>query len=89
MIVCLAHKPNPDIEGGYWTSGERLRPQWVKARDLAEARNLCLAFIAENDLGGGNWTGGEVRNDSGSLVAYISYNGRVWRDRESFEEIKQ
>jgi hypothetical protein len=87
MKVLLAAAPNPDIEGGYWSPGRRPRPQWVNVCDLAEARERCINFIVSNDLGGGNWAGGDVQDDSGKPVAYVSYNGRVWRGRESHEEL--
>ena len=42
----------------------------------------CREFIDEHDLGGGNWSGGEVYEE-GTLVARVSYNGRVWRPSEN------
>jgi len=87
MKVLLACKPNPDIDmpgcKGYWTRGKRPRPMWVAVKDVAEARERCINFIACNDLGGGNWTGGEIRDENNKPVAYVSYNGRVWKDDPS------
>lgn len=45
---------------------------------LPEASRACRAYIEENDLGGGNWSGGEVKDEDGTVVARVSYNGRVW-----------
>lgn len=49
---------------------------------LEEAAAKCREFIDEHDLGGGNWSGGDVFED-GTLVARVSYNGRVWRPGEN------
>lgn len=45
---------------------------------LREASALCRKYIEEHDLGGGNWDGGDVYV-KGTVVAKVSYNGRVWR----------
>lgn len=49
---------------------------------LKEAAAKCREFIDENDLGGGNWSGGDVYEE-GTLVARVSYNGRVWRPSDT------
>ena len=46
------------------------------------ARLMCLEFISNNELGGGNWSGGDIL-DNGKLIAYVSYNGRVWKVDEN------
>ena len=36
-------------------------------------------FVEDKELGSGNWAGGQVfANDR--LVAYVSYNGRLWTE---------
>ena len=50
----------------------------VKVSSFKEARDLCVKFINDNDLGSGNWSGGDVSDDSGKIIAVVSYNGRVW-----------
>ena len=50
----------------------------VRVDSLAQASKVCLAWIEANDLGGGNWTGGDVRDAEGTLVANVSYNGKIW-----------
>lgn len=50
------------------------------ATSLAMASTLCRRFITDHGVGGGNWAGGQVTDQSGNLVATVSYNGRVWRN---------
>lgn len=45
---------------------------------LSEAVAVCKTYIDDWDLGGSTWTGGQVYDINGKLVAYVSYNGRVW-----------
>jgi hypothetical protein len=52
---------------------------------LKEAKRLCLKFIKDNNLGGGNWIGGKVSNGS-RIIAYVSYNGRVWDKEPSYPD---
>lgn len=48
----------------------------VDSFEMASAQ--CISFIHHNDMGGGNWSGGDITKD-GKLIAYVSYNGRVWK----------
>ncbi len=50
----------------------------VKVNSFAEAKQKCMEFIDRNDLGGGNWSGGIIKDDTGKIIAHVSYNGRVW-----------
>jgi hypothetical protein len=50
----------------------------VRVKSLSEASAVARRFIYQNGLGGGNWTGGKVYDQHGKLVAYVSFNGRVW-----------
>ncbi len=56
----------------------------VAVTSLSEAVEACMRFIETQELGGGNWAGGGVYAVTGELVAYISYNGRIWREPEHF-----
>lgn len=78
MIVTLKADPNPDFPVGEWPGHVRIEEKTVGVSSFDEARRVCREFIEENDLGGGNWTGGQIWDD-GAPVAYVSYNGRVWR----------
>lgn len=46
--------------------------------DYAEASALCRAYIDSKGIGNSRWSGGEIYRD-GKQVAYVSYNGRVWK----------
>jgi hypothetical protein len=68
------------------------QPLWgcPDARDipvatLGEASTLCRQYIRDHELGCGNWSGGRVKVN-GELLAYISYNGRVWASLELEQE---
>ena len=50
----------------------------VKVGSLREASKTCRSYIQGWNLGGGNWAGGEV-SVNGEVVAWVSYNGRVWK----------
>ena len=81
MYVALQSAVNPDFptwdsEGNY-EYNKRRGTEFVRVRDLQEASKVSQGYIRGHDLGGGNWTGGQVYRD-GIMVAYISYNGRVW-----------
>jgi len=79
LFLQLDHAPNPDLRSGYWSAVDpSTRNQIVAVPTLADASLTALAYIVENDLGGGNWTGGTVHDQSGTVVAKVSYNGCVW-----------
>lgn len=54
------------------------RNRIVLVESLAAAAAVCQRFITANDLGAGNWAGGEVYDAAGTLIANVSYNGRIW-----------
>lgn len=74
MIVTLESVINPDHNFEY---NRAIPKQSVEVSSLEEAQKVCRDFIIETDIGGGNWSGGEVWED-GVMIAYISYNCRVW-----------
>jgi hypothetical protein len=53
---------------------------YFEVNSLLEAKNLTQKFIKEFNLVGSNWIGGRVIDEENQLIAYISYNGRVWQD---------
>jgi hypothetical protein len=53
----------------------------VEVISMKEARTKCMKYIDDNDLGGGNWSGGDILDDNGKFLAHISYNGRIWEER--------
>ncbi|MEX3623773.1 hypothetical protein [Viridibacillus arvi] len=63
-------------------------PRGVEEVDtLEQASSACRKYIELHNLGGGNWIGGKVFDQSGTQVAYISYNGRIWSPDRSRELI--
>ncbi len=54
------------------------RSKTVKVNSFKAASEACMSFIERNNLGGGNWAGGEIMDDTGKIIAHVSYNGRVW-----------
>ncbi len=84
LVLTLSNRGNPD----YQQDPRRPLPgtpkdQLVPCGSLSLARQLCLHYIRTHELGGGNWTGGDVYRLSPcrktrTLVARISYNGRIW-----------
>jgi hypothetical protein len=82
MKVLLSSVGNPDFgqnpnEQLWGAEGNRV----VDIKTFEDAVVECILFINNNDLGGGNWDGGDI-TDNGKLIAYVSYNGRVWEVEE-------
>jgi hypothetical protein len=80
LEVKLSNRGNPDFEQhpDHPLPG-RPRDVWKPVANYAEASRLCRRYIATHELGGGNWTGGEIRQAGRrKIIAYVSYNGRVW-----------
>ena len=59
--------------------------------DLSGAVIMCQSFINASGIGSGNWGNGagEVRDDSGKIIAHISYNGRVWKPGKNIYNRKE
>lgn len=51
----------------------------VTVASFKEASEVCNKFINDNDLGSGNWSGGDITDESGKVIAMVSYNGKVWK----------
>jgi hypothetical protein len=78
VALALSHKPNPDIDGGYWVPPEDAGREVRVSVDSFEAASKAVrAYIERNGLGGSNFTGGVV-SKKGEPIAWVSYNGRVW-----------
>jgi|GEM_PF-1788312 len=61
----------------------------IKIDSLEEASLTVKSYIDQYDLGSSQWYGGEVFLANGKMIAYVSYNGRVWSEGdESFTEAK-
>lgn len=66
---------NPDRDQGDWSEDHAL-----SANSLTELVEKVREFQGNNDIGGGNW-GEAVVTQDGTLVGYMSYNGRVWKGK--------
>lgn len=94
MQLILSNRGNPDHgQNPDWPVYGTASDYTVAVKDLAEAKEKCAEYIKYHNLGGSNWTGGQVLEKentlSGSykLIAYISYNGRIWKNENCKEEI--
>lgn len=79
MKVKLSSVGNPDFgqnpnQSLYGSENNKT----VTVKSIKEASKVCKKFIKDNDLGGGNWDGGQILDDNNKIIAYVSYNGRVW-----------
>lgn len=61
----------------------------VKVNSFLEAQQKCMKFIDKNNLGGGNWSGGHIKDNTGKIIAHISYNGRVWEGATWTKDTKE
>lgn len=66
----------------------RTKGKWVHVSSLKEASTTVRSYITEHAIGSSTWEGGEVKDDANSIVAKVSYNGRIW-DTEWKEIIPQ
>jgi hypothetical protein len=81
MKLELSSVGNPDFGQNpnepLW--GCPIRNAVVEISSFEHASMLCEQFIEINNLGGGNWSGGLITDDKGEKLAFVSYNGRVWK----------
>lgn len=54
----------------------------TQSKSLKEASNMVKAFIEKNNLGSSNFTGGTILDENFNFCAHVSYNGRVWANKE-------
>lgn len=64
---------------------KNIEAQYVSISSLKEARKICSKFIDYYNLGGSNWTGGRIVNENHEFVAFISYNGKIWDNEDTFK----
>lgn len=88
LWVNLNSAPNPDvlmfgslgaIEGEAFKDVENV---YFAVDTLEEASKVCRRYIEYFNLGSGNWTGGNVVDETGRFVARISFNGRIWFEKD-------
>ncbi|WP_230971733.1 hypothetical protein [Nitrogeniibacter aestuarii] len=79
LTVSLSNIGNPDHGQNPSAPLPGTRDFAIDAKSLKHASTLCRKYIWGFGLGAGNWTGGAVFDSSGTQIAQISYNGRVWK----------
>ena len=52
----------------------------LQAQTLSDLKDLVTVWQAENDIGAGNWVHPAVFK-GGELIGFMSYNGRVWLEK--------
>jgi hypothetical protein len=55
---------------------------FFEVASLKDAVILCQSFIQRYNLGSSNWAGGLVVNQTSDFIANISYNGRIWDNKD-------
>lgn len=78
FYVFLSSVGNPLLGQNASKPLPKTQVQKVMVHSLLEARTMVLEYIRDGKLGIGNWNGGAVTRQNGTLLAYISYNGRIW-----------
>lgn len=76
--VALSANTNPDFPRGSHEGSVSLPLTYEHVDTLQEASAAVRRYLDTNDLGSGNWTGGDVTDETGAVVARVSYNGRLW-----------
>ena len=90
LRVFLANRGNIDHNQdptkslyGTWTD------YFETVHDEQHASEMVRKYIEKYDLGGGNFVGGQIVTPEDEMIAYVSYNGRVWgKDSKYFAEEK-
>ena len=70
---------------------ETLKPSglvYFEVSTLRDASELTQKFIKEFRLGSSNWLGGLVIDYNLKFIAKVSYNGRVW-DNKDWKDAKE
>lgn len=88
ILVSVEARPNVDFAQTSRNGSIKAVKHWLPVASLRQASEVCRSYIDALELGGGNWTGGDVKKGR-KIVAYVSYNGRVWAGKGmKAEEIK-
>ena len=77
MILKLRGVGNPDLQ----QFADVAEPCILEVGSFAEASIKTLEYIEEWNLGGGN-LGADIfdKRGNGRQIAFVSYNGRVWKN---------
>jgi hypothetical protein len=76
LVLVLDNQGNPDFEQD---PSKRMAPrERVTLMPGTDVKQLVRTYTGKHDLGGGNFRGWIESEDSGTPVARVSYNGRIW-----------
>lgn len=59
----------------------------ARVDSLIDAKIAVRKYIIDTNIGASSYTGGDVLDSDNNVVAHVSYNGRVWKNRNSDELI--
>jgi len=77
LVVDISTRPNLDFPAGSEQAEVPFSTLYLVVPDLATAK---VNFRNHTQgIGSGNNAGGKVYDDKGKVVAYVSYNGRLWQ----------
>jgi hypothetical protein len=79
LTVKLKSVGNPDFQQYAPVSPKDTK----QCSTLKEASEICRQYIDKWNLGGCNWVGGQIFIGK-KQIAFISYNGRIWKGKENF-----
>lgn len=68
---------NPDYGQNPRKPPYGVRIKTIKAKTFDDLLDQVREWQHDNDIGGGNWCEPALMRD-GSLIGYMSYNGRIW-----------
>ena len=68
---------NPDFGQNPNKPPYGVRITTLKAKTFTELLKKVREWFVENDIGGGNWQQPALMCN-GSLIGYMSYNGKIW-----------
>jgi hypothetical protein len=57
-----------------------VRVKTIKSSSFNDLLDKVVQWQADNDIGGGNWMNPALMRD-GTVIGYMSYNGRIWSDQ--------
>jgi len=79
---------NPDFGQDPRKPPYGVRVKKIKAKTYDELKTLVREWMSDNGIGGGNWQDPPLLVN-GEVVGYMSFNGKVWADRNWTPETKQ
>ena len=57
-----------------------VRVKSIRSSSFNDLLNKVREWQSDNDIGGGNWMNPALMRD-GTVIGYMSYNGKIWSDQ--------